>query len=294
MDGKATQLLANDSVPSQDLINAPTDNKREQLFVAPHSHATTSFSPYLNRSSFLLGEWYWKDGTQKSQRNFKNLINVLGHPDFRVEDVTKTKWSNINTTLSSSRGTFDAGDVQPEWMDESWKCSPITIQVPFHWLTGNPGSHPYSAGEFYHCSLVSVIKEWLKSADAGTHLHLHPHELLWKRGLKDIRVYGEMYNLDKLLEMHHELQNSASVPSCNAPQAILPLMFWSDSTHLISFGQAKLWPLYMFFGSDSKYRRSKSNENLCSHIAYFQKVSFDLYLYLEIGLIVDVTVTRWF
>lgn len=50
-------------------------------------------------------------------------------------------------------------------------------------------------------------------------------------------------------------------------------MFWSDSTHLTSFGDSKLWPLYMFIGNDSKYRRCKPSHKLCSHIAYFQKVS---------------------
>ena len=32
-------------------------------------------------------------------------------------------------------------------------------------------------------------------------------------------------------------------------------MFWSDSTQLTQFGTAKLWPLYVFFGNESKYRR---------------------------------------
>jgi hypothetical protein len=49
-------------------------------------------------------------------------------------------------------------------------------------------------------------------------------------------------------------------------------MFWSDATHLTAFGNAKLWPCYMFFGNESKYRRCKPSCNLCSHVAYFQTV----------------------
>ncbi|KIJ19525.1 hypothetical protein PAXINDRAFT_69491, partial [Paxillus involutus ATCC 200175] len=59
-------------------------------------------------------------------------------------------------------------------------------------------------------------------------------------------------------------------PGCDLPQAVVALMFWSDSTQLTQFGTVKLWPLYVFFGSESKYRRSQPSNNLCSHAAYFQ------------------------
>ncbi|KJA18100.1 hypothetical protein HYPSUDRAFT_145489 [Hypholoma sublateritium FD-334 SS-4] len=49
-------------------------------------------------------------------------------------------------------------------------------------------------------------------------------------------------------------------------------MFGSDATHLTSFGSAALWPCYMYFGNESKYRRCKPTCNLCNHIAYFQKL----------------------
>ncbi|KAG1857827.1 hypothetical protein F4604DRAFT_1931350 [Suillus subluteus] len=49
-------------------------------------------------------------------------------------------------------------------------------------------------------------------------------------------------------------------------------MFWSDSTHLTTFGNAKLWPLYMYFGNESKYHCCKPTCNLSNHVAYFQKL----------------------
>lgn len=50
-------------------------------------------------------------------------------------------------------------------------------------------------------------------------------------------------------------------------------MFASDSTMLAAFGTAKLWPLYMFYGNDSKYKRAKPTEKLFETVAYFEKVS---------------------
>ena len=45
-------------------------------------------------------------------------------------------------------------------------------------------------------------------------------------------------------------------------------MFWSDVTHLTSFGTAKMWPIYMLFGELSKYIRARPNSGATTHLAY--------------------------
>ncbi|KZT12196.1 uncharacterized protein LAESUDRAFT_754689 [Laetiporus sulphureus 93-53] len=50
--------------------------------------------------------------------------------------------------------------------------------------------------------------------------------------------------------------------------AIVPIMLWSDSTHLAQFGSAALWPIYAFFGFISKYVRAKPNAFMANHLAY--------------------------
>ena len=49
-------------------------------------------------------------------------------------------------------------------------------------------------------------------------------------------------------------------------------MFASDETQLTNFGRTQLWPLYMAFGNESKYRRSELSCRAFEHIAYFEKV----------------------
>ena len=93
-----------------------------------------------------------------------------------------------------------------------------------------------------------------------------------KQPTERVRVYGEMYTSRAFLESQRELLESPPEPGCRAPRAIIALMFWSDETQLTSFGQAKLWPLYMYLGNNSKYQRVKPTSNLCSHVAYFQQV----------------------
>ena len=50
------------------------------------------------------------------------------------------------------------------------------------------------------------------------------------------------------------------------------MMVWSDSTHLAEFGNASLWPIYLFFGNQSKYSRAKPTDFAAHHIAYMPKV----------------------
>ncbi|KZT12252.1 uncharacterized protein LAESUDRAFT_641648 [Laetiporus sulphureus 93-53] len=50
--------------------------------------------------------------------------------------------------------------------------------------------------------------------------------------------------------------------------SIVPLMLWSDSTHLADFGNASLWPVYLFFGFISKYVRCKPSSFCAHHLAY--------------------------
>ncbi|RXW21632.1 hypothetical protein EST38_g4229 [Candolleomyces aberdarensis] len=58
-------------------------------------------------------------------------------------------------------------------------------------------------------------------------------------------------------------------------------MLASDSTHLTSFGDAQLWPCYLFFGNESKYRRCQPSQHLCHQIAYFEKLSDKFADYLK-------------
>ncbi|KAK7679638.1 hypothetical protein QCA50_017350 [Cerrena zonata] len=60
-------------------------------------------------------------------------------------------------------------------------------------------------------------------------------------------------------------------------------MLYSDSTHLANFGDASLWPLYLYFGNQSKYERVRPATGSCHHVAYIPKLSdsfHDFYLNL--------------
>jgi len=56
------------------------------------------------------------------------------------------------------------------------------------------------------------------------------------------------------LDMHTEVQHAQTDdPNCKQEKVVAALMFWSDTTHLATFGTARMWPIYMLFGNLSKY-----------------------------------------
>ncbi|KAI0318229.1 hypothetical protein OF83DRAFT_48304 [Amylostereum chailletii] len=50
----------------------------------------------------------------------------------------------------------------------------------------------------------------------------------------------------------------------------------SDSTHLASFGSAALWPIYKWYGNQSKYTRCKPTCNACKHLAHITSLPDDI------------------
>ncbi|KAH7917537.1 hypothetical protein BV22DRAFT_1026145 [Leucogyrophana mollusca] len=222
----------------------PSHDPEDPLSCPSHPHdseasnataTAPSFYPYPNENAFRLGDWYWNHGAQKSQESFKQLLDIVGNAGFSPGDVHGVKWDKINREL---------------------------------------GSLNYFTVDFHHRSLVSIIREKLASNEDDRFFHYEPYELLWQpiSGQPEIRLHGELYTSPAFLDAHRELQDSPPEPGCDLPRVVVALMFWSDSTHLTSFGSTKLWPLYLYFGNESKYRRCKPSCKLCNHAAYFQKV----------------------
>lgn len=234
--------------------------------------------PFPNKNSFLLGNWHWNGGLQKSQSEFKELINIVGDPSFNPGDVSSTKWNKVFASLGGG-GPDDDGD-DGEWLDvdAGWRKKRVEITVPFHTRMQNPGTRQFVCTELYHRSLVEVIRERISDPHTGAQIHLEPYELLWKRSDKhrEVKLHGEIYTSEAFREAHAALQSSPPEPNCDLPRVVVALMFWSDATHLTQFGSSQLWPCYMAIGNETKYRRCKPSCNLCSHVAYFQKVSDEL------------------
>ncbi|KAG2062392.1 hypothetical protein BDR06DRAFT_868502 [Suillus hirtellus] len=81
-----------------------------------------------------------------------------------------------------------------------------------------------------------------------------------------------LLDIIRCLEAHSTLQESPGEPGCDLPRMVTTLMIWSDATQLMTFGNAKLWLVYMYFRNKSKYYHCKPSHHLSNHMAYFQKL----------------------
>ncbi|KAG2343797.1 hypothetical protein BDR05DRAFT_975801 [Suillus weaverae] len=192
----------------QDISSIPTVAPADLDSLAePHD----PFYPYPNQLSFELGHWYWNSSMQKSHQSFKELLDIVGRPDFNPSNVQCTHWDKINSQLGAN--IDDEGGNEWEDEDAGWHKTPVTIEVPFSQTTAQPNAQPYIAADLYHWSLVSVIQEKLAN--------------------------GEMYTSPAFMDAHRELQVSPGEAGCDLPRVVASLMFWSDATQLMTFDNSK-------------------------------------------------------
>ena len=272
----ADKLPSHDPEEHVDLQDLSDSCENAGNALRQRQRASDNFYPYPNENSFCLGDWYWNHGIQKSRESFRQLLSIVGDPGFCPDDVRGTQWSKIDAKLAINDFDEEKG-ADDDWMDEDagWMRTPVRISVPFakrH--TKQPGPRTFVVGDLYHRSFVSVIREKLANPKDDRYFHYEPFELFWRRPDtgNDTRVHGELYTSPAFLDAHNELQESPPEPGCSLPRVIVAMMFWSDATQLTSFGTAKLWPAYLSFGNESKYRRCKPSCHLSNHVAYFQSV----------------------
>ncbi|KAF8834972.1 hypothetical protein BDN67DRAFT_992549 [Paxillus ammoniavirescens] len=186
------------------------------------SHSDNPLYPYPNASSLRLGDWYWCQGSRKSKRGFKQLLDIISSPDFHPDDVWSTNWKKIDQKLGSN--TFDSDAMKEDGSnEEGWKCKPITIAVPFHSRCQQPSPKEYT-------TLSNPTQDWI--------FHYEPYELRWQPPHREhnIRVYGELFTSNAFIEAHQKLQDSPPEPGCDLLHVVAGMMFCSNlCTHVAYF-----------------------------------------------------------
>jgi Plavaka transposase len=234
------------------------------------------FTPFLNASVFRLMTWFYGGSNLKSLGELNRLVNeVILADDFQQKDFVGFSASSESERLDKHKqGPSSRLPAKDGWIETSIKISLPVDGVKHHSEADAPQfSVP---GLFYRCPL-----EVLKSAfqeDAAKIFHFSAHQTYWKKSPESPPecIYSELYMADafimeeekiKLLPQEDWLEN-----------VVAGIMLWSDSTHLMSFENALLWPIYMFFGNLSKYICAKPTSFVTHHLAYIPKVcSFVLY-----------------
>ncbi|KAJ7290637.1 hypothetical protein C8J57DRAFT_1611754 [Mycena rebaudengoi] len=212
--------------------------------------------------------------------------------EFRKEDLEgfdiQSTTKQFDKSLAESVGSVlgDASGVK-----DGWREVEVEIEVPDgkNRTKSNHGHGPvpvFSVPGLHHRNLTQVIKSVLEDR-SSRFFHYTPFKQFWQPSPDQPaqQIYDEIYSSAAFLDAHAEIQRQPAEPGCTLERVIAALMFWSDSTHLANFGTASLWPLYLFFGNQSKWVRGKPRAGACHHVAYMPKLpdSFFTWFRAETG-----------
>ena len=220
-----------------------------------------------SRSAALVMQWFW-ECQGKSINDCDTLVHeVILNDELNLEDFQS--FSAHRETASMDKVL--SGDT--DW----WQESSVVIDIPDGQLHRTQGEIPnvpqFTIPGLMHRSITEIIRTVWSSPDSANFQYV-PYRQFWTNPSSgdDERVYGELYTSEAFNDAHEQLQRQPPQPGCSLERVVCALMAFSDSTHLANFGDASLWPLYLYFGNQSKYSRLRPSSGSCHHTAYIPKV----------------------
>ena len=235
------------------------------------------YAPFLNSTVFRLMTWFYKT-SKKTLTNLDALVSdVLFAVDYDQEDLIGFSAVRENHRLDDSnpkpRNVAESSPPPiPLNSSDHWHQSTIQLSLP---LTrerfDSEDDAPTVKISVHHRNLLEIVKSGAQASSANL-FHWKGFKQFWKPSETERaeRVYGEVYTSDAFLELEDDITVD---PNCTLETSIMPLMIYSDSTHLANFGTAALWPVYVWFGNLSKYVRAKVSSFSAHHLAYLPSVS---------------------
>lgn len=243
------------------------------LFPAVNATKDNLYHPFLNATVCHLMTWFYSGSTMKSVGELDALVNtVLLADNFDLLDLHNFSAARELKRMDSAEAAFAT--------EGGWKESSVEFPLPRAGGTTEKEAPVCRVSGIWHRDLVEVIRAAFEDPSASS-FHYVPFQSFWQPAWDGPpeRVYSELYNSDAFIETHEKLQQQPPEPDCNLERVVAALMLWSDSTHLTNFGYASLWPIYLFFGNQSKYSRAKPSDFAAHHLAYIPLVCLLFYIY---------------
>ncbi|KAF8551578.1 hypothetical protein OG21DRAFT_1478072 [Imleria badia] len=178
------------------------------------------------------------------------------------------------------QGPHEDDEPQPQLHEHDkhgWKSSTVKIRLPKEGIRFDSEDDvpEFKIPGIYHRDITDVIRSVFED-EVFTTFNTTSFTQYWKVDDRDQEVFSEAYTSVEMREAYSEINSLPRDAKDHLERVVASLMMWSDSTHLTSFGDASLWPFYLFFGNESKYTRVKPTLLTCHHIAYIPKASMFL------------------
>ena len=257
------------------------------------------FAPFLNASTFLLMSWYYNGSSIKSFADVDKLIHeVIRHDDFKASDFGPT----FSTAHEAERMDKDRASTSSKVNTKNYKESSLPFRHEDGWIKGSVSialpcdgvkfNSKEEAPQFivdgiWYRRPLEVIKTAF-TEPAAEKFHTIPFKEYWKpsKDEPEERLYSETFTADIFNEEYEILRTTPrNGPNSELEPFVAGIIFYSDATHLASFGTASLYPMYMYIGNQSQYARAMPSEFAAHHIAYIPKVMYSYHSFLRSNLI---------
>lgn len=256
-----------DYINSSNLRDPHTESASDPAEIAPGIKKPGLWDPFETGADFLLMDWQYTGSNLKSGEEVKRLIAAFNDPNFSLADAKNYDPERQTRLLDN----WEPNPGRPN--GTGWKECSVNIRVNCEDAKiSEERAFEFEVPNVHYRSLVDVIlgvfQDHKALAFTGT-----PYTQWWKPSDDDeaVRVYGELYTSDAMLEAQAEIDLLPLVDP-TIENIIAAMMLWSDSTHLAQFGTASLWPVYLFFGNQSKYPRGQPSAAAAHHVAYMPSV----------------------
>lgn len=240
----------------------------------------------LNRTVQLLMKWWYSTPT-KSQNDLQNLVDdVILDDNFDRSELADFNASKVLKQLKEpAPASSDGLPLIPPCPGnaicpaEGWTNSSVRIRLPHegHKFTTEEDAPEVEIKNVYHRSILGGIVSAFQGKSFYD-LHLKGFIQMWKPSDSEPaeRVRGEVYWSEECLEMADNVRETIPEDTNleNLEVIVAPLLWYSDSASLASFGTASLWSVFQWVGLLSKYIRGKLSSFSAYHLAYIPSVSF--------------------
>ncbi|KAI0309441.1 hypothetical protein OF83DRAFT_65518 [Amylostereum chailletii] len=236
------------------------------------------FAPFSSATAAVLMVCSGTESQVQSAAQTQRLARMLGPSEDDPADLAR----NLDKfTYASESARMDhhleAVDT-PLHERDGWKRSSVTISLPCDGVKQPEADVPkLLINNVYHRDIIDVLVTTFESDTAQT-FHMTPFEHFWQPEPDSPaqRVYSEVYTADAMLEAYTEVQALPREPGDDLEHVVAGMLAASDSTHLANFGSASLWPIYKWWGNQSKYPRCKPSSHACNNMAHIPSLPADI------------------
>ncbi|THU90778.1 hypothetical protein K435DRAFT_675497 [Dendrothele bispora CBS 962.96] len=170
--------------------------------------------------------------------------------------------------------------------EDGWIETSVKIPVPCTGVEQSEADAPmYELKRVFYRKPLEVIKATFQSPSSKK-FHYTPFKLYQHSDHpscpEPVCLHSELYNSDAFISEHEHMQtqqrdrhHDSDHDQSNIPNALAGMMAWSDATKVGQWGDESMWPIYLYFGNQSKYDRAKPSSFAAHHLAYIPKLPDD-------------------